>query len=115
MSTQTPPPVLQNPDLAAAYQEAFDALGRAYWEASDIPNKDLIHGTQEAIGDIITAFDEEDLAHNTALFLELTPKMKAINDALKKVEDSITSITRNIDTAASVVAAVSQVLTLLPL
>jgi hypothetical protein len=41
--------------------------------------------------------------------------MKAINGALKKIEDSITSITRNIDTAASVVAAVSQVLTLLPL
>jgi hypothetical protein len=74
MSTQTMPSVLQNADLAAAYQKTFDALGRAYWDASDIPNKDLIHGTQEAIGDIITAFDEEDLAHNTALFLELRPR-----------------------------------------
>ncbi len=114
MSSMTIPPVLQNPDLGDAYQDTFDALGRAYWDASDIASKDLVHGTQEAIGHIITAIDEHDLAHNTELFLELTPKIKAVNEALEEIKNCITKITKNIDTAADVISAVSKLLSLMP-
>ena len=41
--------------------------------------------------------------------------MKAINDQLKEIEASIKQITKNIDTAAAVMAAASKVLSLLPL
>lgn len=112
MSSTPQPPALQNPDLGDIYQDAYDALGRAYWDATDIESKDLIHGVQEAIGDVITAIDEEDLAHNTDLFNDLRPKIDGINTALKKIKDEITQITKNINTASMVVAAVSKVLSL---
>ncbi len=110
----TVPPVLQNPDPGATYQAAYDALGRAYWDASDIQSKDLIYGAQQAIGDILTAIDEQQLATNTTLFIQLTPKIKAINAALTEIQKQITTITKNIDTAAIVISAVTKVLSLYP-
>lgn len=107
-------PVLQNPDPAATYQDAYNALGTAYWEASDINSKDLVYGAQQAIGDIITAFNQQQLATNTALFIQLTPKIKAINTTLTQIKASITTITKNISTAATVISAISKVLSLYP-
>jgi|ERR1035438_3968124 predicted restriction endonuclease len=107
-------PLPQNPDPGATYQAAFDALGQAYWDASDIDSKDLIHGTQMAIGDILTAINQQQLTTNTALFIQLTPKIKAINTALAEIQTDITKITRNINTTATVVSAVSKVLSLFP-
>jgi hypothetical protein len=112
MSSTPLPSALQHPDLGDAYQDAFDALGRAYWDATDIESKDLIHGAQEAIGDIITAIDEDDLAHNTDVFNNLKPTIDATNAALKKIKDQITQITKNIGTASMVIGAVSKVLSL---
>jgi hypothetical protein len=113
MSTDVPS-VLQNPDPGATYQAAFDALGKAYWDASDIQSKDLIHGTQQAIGDIITALDKQQLATNTALFIQLTPKIKAINAALTQIQKEITTITKNIDTAATVLSTINKAMSLYP-
>src|SRR5215831_630814 len=96
---------IPNPDPAAAYEEVYDALRNAYWDATDIDSKDRIHGSMEAIADIITAYDEDDLANNTALFLQLTPKIKAINQSLEGIKDDIAKITRNINTATIVVSA----------
>jgi len=114
MSTPPPPKPPPNPPKSAP-QPAFDALGAAYWDASDLASKDLLHGTQAAIGELITALDECQIADNTDAFIALTPKMKAVNDQLKEIEASIKQITRNIDTASTVLAAASKVLSLLPL
>jgi hypothetical protein len=111
MST-TPPSILKSPDVAATYQDVYDALGRAYWEASDINSKDLIHGAQEAIGEIITALDEQGLASNTELFIQLEPKIKAVNASLKTIQDQISTITKNIGTASTVIAVISKALSL---
>ena len=113
MSTDSSP-ILQNPAPGATYQAAYDALGKAYWDASDIQSKDLVHGAQQAIGDIITAIDEQQLATNTELFIQLTPKIKAINTALAQIQKDITIITKNIDTAATVISAVTKVMSLYP-
>lgn len=85
MST-TPSPILQIPDAAATYQAVYDALGRAYWEASDINSKDLVYGAHEAIGEIITALDEQDLASNTSVFIQLQPKIAAVNASLQTIQ-----------------------------
>lgn len=105
-------PVLTNPDSIQAYQALFDALSRAYWEASDINFKDTIHGAQEAVYNIITELDEAQLEANTAKFLALVPAIKNANTALKKIQDSINDITKNISTAATVIAAIGKVLSL---
>jgi hypothetical protein len=114
MSSSPLPPALKNPDLAATYQATYDALGRAYWDASDIPSKDLVHGVQEAIGEIITALDEQDLANNTALFIQLNPKIKAVNEALEKIKSEVAQITKNINTASAVTSAITKVLSCWP-
>ena len=113
MST-TPSPILQNPDPAATYQAVYDALGRAYWEASDINSKDLVHGAQEAIGEIITALDEQGLASNTQAFIQLQPKIAAVNTSLKTIQAQISTITKNINTAATVISFISKALSLFP-
>jgi hypothetical protein len=113
MST-TPLSILQNPDAAATYQAVYDALGRAYWEASDINSKDLIYGAQEAIGEIITALDEQGLASNTNLFLQLQPKIAAVNASLQTIQEQISTITKNINTAATVISVINKALSLFP-
>jgi hypothetical protein len=113
MSTPSPS-ILQNPDAAATYQDVYDALGRAYWEASDIHSKDLVYGAQEAIGEIITALDENDLANNTNLFIQLRPKIAAVNASLQTIQAQISTITKNIGTASTVIAVINKALSLFP-
>ncbi len=113
MST-TPSPILQNPDPAAAYQAVYDALGNAYWEASDINSKDLVYGAQQAIAEILTALDEQDLASNTSIFIQLQPKIAAVNASLKTIQEQISTITKNINTASTVISVISKALSLLP-
>jgi hypothetical protein len=112
--SSTQQPNLQNPDLAASYQAVYDALGKAYWEASDINSKDLIYGAQEAIGEIITKLDEQGIADNTSSFVQLQTRIAAVNASLKTIRDQIANITKNINTAATVVSTISKVLSLLP-
>lgn len=113
MST-TSPPILQNPDPAATYQAVYDALGKAYWEASDINSKDLVYGAQEAIGEIITTLDEQDLASNTNVFIQLKPKIDAVNVSLRTIQTQISTITKNINTASTVISVISKALSLFP-
>ncbi|WP_446743205.1 hypothetical protein [Silvibacterium acidisoli] len=104
----------QPADAAASYQKLYDALGRAYWDASNVDDKDTIHGAMEAIGKIITAYDKQDLANNTDLFIQLTPTIKAINAKLKAIQAEIDRITKNISTAADVVSTINKALSLFP-
>jgi hypothetical protein len=111
--TSTPvSPVLTNSDLIQAYQNLYDALSRAYWGASDAVSKDTVHGAQEAAYDMITQLNEAQLEANSAKFLALVPAIKSANAALGKVQNSIDQITKNISTAATVLAAINNVLSL---
>jgi hypothetical protein len=106
--------ILQSPYTRSAYQAAYDALGNAYWDASDVKSKDQVYKAQQEIGDILTALNEQQLAANTDLFNQLAPKIQATNTALAQVQANIDSITKNINTAATVIAAISKVLSLFP-
>jgi hypothetical protein len=103
---------LDTPEAIEAYQALYDTLGRAYWEASDINAKDTIQGARDAIYDILTDLNIAQLKANTALFLALIPKIKHTNAALEKIKDDISGITRNITTAASVIAAITRALSI---
>jgi hypothetical protein len=107
----TPAP-LADPDTIAAYRTLYDTLGRAYWEASDINSKDIIQGARDAIYDILTDLNIAQLQANTALFLALIPRVRQINVALSKIEDDIAGITKNINTASSVIASITKILTI---
>ena len=107
----TPAP-LASPDTIAAYRALYDTLGRAYWEASDINAKDTIQGARDAIYDILTDLNIAQLQANTAIFLALIPKVRQTNVALGKIKDDITSITKNINTASSVIACIAKMMTI---
>jgi hypothetical protein len=104
-----PTSVLKNPTTIDAYQALYDALGRAYWDASTIDAKDLIQGVRESIYDIITDLDEAQLDANATALLAIQPKIEDTNDALKKIKESINVITKNINTAATVISTISKV------
>src|SRR3954463_14689304 len=89
---------LQQADLGAAYQQVYDLLGTMYWEASELGAKDLIFGAREAVGEIIDQIDQEDLRANDQAFKALGPRFSAANAALKKIQDDISEITKNIST-----------------
>jgi len=101
--------VLQNPTTIDAYQALYDALGRAYWDASTIDAKDLIQGARESIYEIITELDEAQLDANTTALLAIQPKIEGTNAALKKIKESINEITKNISTAATVISTISKI------
>lgn len=109
------PQVLQNPDPIDVYKALFDALDDAYWEASDVQSKDLVHGVEMVVGDLIKQIGEQQLKDNAAIYAALGPKIKMTNDALKKVQAQIDDITKNIDTAAKVVSAIASALSMFPL
>lgn len=104
------PPALEGTEVVATYQTLYDTLGRAYWEASDLQSKDTIQGARDAIYDILTDLNIAKLKANTALYLALIPKIKHSNEALRKIQDDINSITKNLTTAANVVTAITRVL-----
>jgi len=108
-------PNLPTPDQRAYYQDLFDSLGDAYWEASDINRKDQVKAAQDEAYDILTQLNQADLATNTAAFAALCAKVKITNVALKKIKDEITQITQNISTGASVISAITKVLSLAPM
>jgi flagellin-like hook-associated protein FlgL len=108
------PPVLQNPDPADAYRLLYDSLDDAYWEASDIQAKDLVHGVQTEVGEILDAIVHQQLATNTALFAAMGVKIQATNAGLEKIQKDIDHITRNISTAGTVLGAIGKVLALFP-
>jgi hypothetical protein len=111
-TTTTTPVLTDPPGVVQAYQNLYDTLGKAYWEASDLQSKDTVQGVREAIYNIITNLDETELQTNTSAFLALVPSIKNTNNALKNIQTSINNITKNISTAASVVAAIGKVLSI---
>jgi hypothetical protein len=107
------PPSLSNPETIVTYKALYDPLGRAYWEASDINAKDTIQGVRDAIYDILTDLNIAQLKANTALYLAVMPKIRHTNAALGKIKDDISSITKNINTAATVMASITKVLAII--
>ena len=107
-------PTLQAPDLADAYRELYDSLDNAYWHASDLSSKDLVHGVETEVGVILDAIVQQQLATNTSLFTAMGSKIQATNAGLKKIQANIDKITQNIALAGKVLGAISKVLALFP-
>lgn len=105
---------LQQPDLGDAYVSLYNILKKMYWEASTVDTKDEVHGVMEEIGDIIDQLDSEELEKNTALMLALHSRIAQANKALQTIQDNVAKITKNISTAASAIAAIAKVVSLVP-
>ena len=105
-------PNLPIPSLEDYWQDLFDSLNDAYWQASTLDRKDQIKAAEDEAYDIVSMLDEADLTTNTVAFAELSAKIKITNAALEQIKTDITNITKDISTAASVVSAIDKVLSL---
>jgi hypothetical protein len=114
VSTNTLPANLQNGNVLDCYRKLLDTLSSAYWEACDMPSKDQIYGAQQAVSQIITALDTQDIAQLTQQYIAMKPKIDATNAALGKIKDAVNQITKNIGTASTLVAGITKVLSLFP-
>ena len=78
-------------------------------------SKDQVAAARDEAYDILTALNEEDLEKDTAGFLALSHKIALTNIALKQIQADINKITKNITTGASVIAAITKVLSIAPM
>lgn len=99
-------------DEVIMYQALYDALGRAYWDASSVDEKDQIQGARDMTYQIITDLDSAQLAENTEKYVALQAKIASVNKALAKVKQDIANITKNLTTAANVLSAIDKVVQL---
>jgi hypothetical protein len=107
--------IFAQPSAVDAYQAVYDALFRAYWDATDMETKDLIQGARDHVYDIITGLNEEGLANNAAQFAAVSTKVKEANVALETIKDQINAITKNLTTVSTVVGAITKVLQIAPM
>ncbi|KAA6459733.1 hypothetical protein DYQ86_16615 [Acidobacteria bacterium AB60] len=110
MSANTLPAILQNGNLLDGYKQLLDSLSRAYWEAGDMASKDRIYGAQQAVSELITALDQDDVALLTQQYIAMKPQIDATNAALAKIREDVNQITKNIGTASMLAAGITKVL-----
>ncbi|QNI37556.1 hypothetical protein [Edaphobacter albus] len=101
--------VLTDPNTINAYKSLYDALGNAYWKATDIDTKDTIQAARDNIYEILTDLNVAKLEENTEQFSALKQKIDDSNTTLSGIKDKIDDITKDLSTAASVVAAIAKV------
>lgn len=111
-NTVTSSEILQPADPEAAYQALFDALGEAYWAASDVASKDQIQSARDASFRILTAIHQAKLEANTSELSALAGYVSMANLALNKLKTDINQIVKRIEVAADVEAAIGKVLSL---
>jgi hypothetical protein len=96
----------------AYYETLFNALGDAYWAASDLTAKDQIQGARDAVHQILTEINKAELEENTTQLINLSPYVKRTNVALKQLQSDVSSIVRRIEIVSEVEGAIANVLSL---
>lgn len=104
--------ILADPNTIDAYKSLFDALGNAYWKATDINTKDTIQAARDKIYEILTDLNVAKLEENTEQFSALKQKIEDSNAALSEIKDKIDDVTKDLSTAASVIAAIAKVVSI---
>ena len=104
--------ILADPNTIDAYKALYDALGNAYWKATDIHTKDTIQAERDKIYEILTDLNVAELEENTEQFTALKQKIDDSNVALSAIKDKIDEVTKDLSTAASVIAAIAKVVSI---
>jgi hypothetical protein len=95
-------------DQIAAYQQLFDALTQAYWDATDISMKDQITSVKDELLDLIQNLDQIKIQAGTEILSQVTAQLTTVNKELKAIKDQITTITKRISTIGQVTAAIDR-------
>lgn len=102
-------------EVRAAYQDLYNKIEAAIESTTDVSVLQALNPLQAEVDDILTKDDMYRLHADTALFAALLGQINDTNKALKALQDEIASIASHFALAADVIAAISKVLTLVPL
>lgn len=99
-------------EVCDAFQSLFDQLKDGYWAATTTEDKDTIKGLEDAVFDILTQLNQEDIESRDADFKALTGTVKGIVPRLEKLKNDIDQVVRNVKIATSVAQALDEAISL---
>lgn len=116
MSTTLPasPTIPLSDDVRAAYSDLYDKLEAEYQSNPDATAREAIEPAKENVSNVLTKDDMCKFSQDTALFKALLGQINDTNSSLKTLQSQIAATASHFQTAASILGAVSKVLTLLP-
>ena len=99
-------------DICDSFQELYNRLTEGYWAATTIEDKDRIRGLADAISDILTELNKEDIESRDNDFRALTATVQEIIPRLDKLKDQIDQIIHAVKIANNVAKAIDKALEL---
>jgi hypothetical protein len=99
-------------DVCDAFQGLFDQLNDGYWAATTIEDKDRIKGTADAVFEILTQLNQEDIESRDSDFKALTGTVKGIIPRLDKLKNDIDKIIHAVKIAGTVAQALDTAINL---
>ena len=99
----------------AAYQDLYDRYETAIENTIDVGVLEALNASQLDVGNILTKDDEYRLEANTALYDALLGQIKSTNADLKALQTQILAISAGVSTFGDIIAAITKVLSLVPI
>ncbi len=122
MSTQPTPPagtpaslsLPLTPEQRAAYQDLYDSYETAIESTTDVGVLEALEASQLDVENILTKDAMYRLEANTALYEALLGQIQSTNADLAKLQAQIRAISTDVSTFGDILAAITKVLTLIP-
>ena len=97
-------------ELHAEYQELYNLVRQAYWDAKEIETKDKLLKLKEAISDILTGLNRADLESRTPEFEALNNSTTAVNANLDALKKEIDTFVHDVKLASQIVSRIDKVI-----
>ena len=97
-------------ELHAEYQELYNLVRQAYWDAKAIETKDRLLKLKEAISDILTGLNKADLKSRTPEFEALSSSTNTVNADLDKLKSEIDTFVYDVKLASQIVSKIDKVM-----
>ena len=110
----TVPPIPLSPEIRAAYQNLYDLMQAELDGTMDPVAVEALNAAQPQVEAVLNMDDEYRLGQNTAAFTAIQKQISDTNDSLKQLKEQIAATASHFAMAASIIGAISKVLTLVP-
>lgn len=102
------------PEVRAAYQDLYDSIQKTLDSTMDLATVQLMNQWQPQVELVLDQDDEYKISQDTAVFASLQKQIKDVNKGLTALRAQITSIASHFNTAATIIAAIDKLITLIP-
>lgn len=95
-----------------AFQQLYQQLSEGYWASTTIDAKDRIRGLADAVSEILTEINRDDIESRTNDFKALTETVKGINPRLDTLGKEIDQLIHAVKTGQNVAKAIDKAISL---